>query len=150
MKYKVGDKVRIKSLNWYNKNKDKIGMIEFSHDMKKNLGKIANIMSINHINYNLHYYSIDIDNEKYAWTDEMLEDAPIKQESILDKTSFVFPINWEQRRYELTKAAMQGMISNWVEERTDKSYANNISNLCKMSIDIADTMIKELKNNKEL
>jgi len=59
-----------------------------------------------------------------------------------------FLIDWEQRRYELSKAAMQGMISNWVEERTDKSYANNISNLCKMSIDIADTMIQELKSKQ--
>jgi hypothetical protein len=59
-----------------------------------------------------------------------------------------FLIDWEQRRYELSKAAMQGMISNWVEERTDKSYASNISNLCKMSIDIADAMIQELKSKQ--
>lgn len=28
MKYKVGDKVRIKSLDWYNKNKNKYGDVD--------------------------------------------------------------------------------------------------------------------------
>lgn len=35
-------------------------------------------------------------------------------------------IDWEQRRYELAKAAMQGMISSWIVKTSEKSYANNI------------------------
>lgn len=57
-------------------------------------------------------------------------------------------IDWEQRRYELAKEAMQGMVANWVEEKSDKSYATNLGYLCKMSIDIAESMIEILKSKK--
>ena len=51
MKYKVGDKVRIKSLDWYNKNKDKTNEIEcgsvyFISDMAVFCNKIVTISSV--------------------------------------------------------------------------------------------------------
>lgn len=57
-------------------------------------------------------------------------------------------IDIEQRRYELSMAAMQGVIPYWIESITDKSYADNINNLCEMSIDIADTMLNKLKSKQ--
>ena len=50
MKHKVGDKVRIKSIDWYNQNKDKDGflilensMVIFLPYMVRYLGKFATI-----------------------------------------------------------------------------------------------------------
>ena len=72
MKYKVGDKVRIKSLDWYNENKDEYGYIdcgsrEFFTKMSNWCGKIATIKEICKTNcYRLEEYDFD-------WTDEMIE-----------------------------------------------------------------------------
>lgn len=51
MKYKVGDKVRIKSLDWYYENRDKIDQIDcgnvcFVRNMATLCGKIVTISSI--------------------------------------------------------------------------------------------------------
>lgn len=49
MKYKVGDKVLIKSLDWYNENKDETNIIEcsnnilFLQEMSKFCGKVMTI-----------------------------------------------------------------------------------------------------------
>ena len=32
LKYKVGDRVQIKSLDWYNENKDEVGNIRYKRD----------------------------------------------------------------------------------------------------------------------
>lgn len=77
MKYNVGDKVRIKSIDWYNKNKNENGSIDFSYyysfvsPMSKFCGKIATIEKV--LNTLGHYY-IDIDKGIWSWTDDMLED----------------------------------------------------------------------------
>lgn len=75
MKYKVGDKVRIKSREWYDNNKDKdcdgdilCRGIYFDHDMRPYCGKSATITNV------ADTYSIDLDNGKFCWTDEMFED----------------------------------------------------------------------------
>ena len=51
MKYEVGDKVRIKSFDWYNKNRDEIGQVEcgmvcFIAAMATFCDKIVTISSI--------------------------------------------------------------------------------------------------------
>lgn len=78
MKYKIGDKVVIKSLDWYNDNKDSNGEV-YNHNpymfidcMKKYCGKEATIVSIQHGCYS--YYKIDIDNQEWLWIDFMFED----------------------------------------------------------------------------
>lgn len=74
MKYNVGDKVRIKSIDWYDKNKDEEGSIRFNHNsfvsnMSEYCGKTATI-----IKKCEKYYFIDIDKRAWSWTDEMLDD----------------------------------------------------------------------------
>lgn len=76
MKYKVGDKVRIKSREWYEKNKDENDEIKgnaayFVSDMAIYCGKTATITKINCANC---IYHIDLDDDEWEWTDEMFED----------------------------------------------------------------------------
>ena len=77
MKYKEGDRVRIRSKEWYDSNKNKFGkvwtrsltgdyMICFDHDFVKYCGKVAEIFSVERDNYALKGIP-------YAWTDEMIE-----------------------------------------------------------------------------
>lgn len=72
MKHKVGDKVRVKSLDWYNANKNQIGQIQclsnvFVEGMSKLCGKLVTINSITKHGYY-------IDEYKYNWSDDMFEE----------------------------------------------------------------------------
>lgn len=74
LKYKVGDKVRIKSIGWYNENKNKFGkvwtsggQIPFDKCMSKWCGKV---MTISHVRAD-HYTMVE-DLVGY-WSDDMIE-----------------------------------------------------------------------------
>lgn len=83
MKHKVGDKVRIKSREWYEKNKDindevKCNEAYFVLCMSVYCGKTATITSADSI------YRIDLDKSDWEWTDEMFEDdEPQVSETLL-------------------------------------------------------------------
>ena len=76
LKYQIGDKVRIKSLDWYNENKDEDGTVElsthiFTPGMSQFCGKVMTIEDVfEDIDDNVVYYMEEID---YDWTDEMIE-----------------------------------------------------------------------------
>lgn len=71
MKYKVGDKVRIKSKEWYEDNKDSQGNITtlatFTQEMAVFCGRKANIVEVDG-----GIYRLDIDNGSFFWDDEMV------------------------------------------------------------------------------
>ena len=72
MKYKVGDKVRIKSLDWYNKNKDQHGRVAcgyhvFTEDMSKFCG--CTMIVCNRTNLGV----MTMGGSASYWTDEMIE-----------------------------------------------------------------------------
>ena len=73
MKYKEGDKVLIKSLDWYNEAKKSLrgGVIlkpyHFSQEMKGFCGRVLTIKSVRHDHYEME------DCYSYRWTDEMIE-----------------------------------------------------------------------------
>lgn len=72
MKYKEGDIVRVKSLDWYNSTKDSNGWIDlngfkFNPDMKKFCGKIFTIKDA----WLEGYY--EFKGNEYCWTDDMIE-----------------------------------------------------------------------------
>lgn len=75
MKYKIGDKVKIRSLEWYNANKDENGLVSkdsepFVFGMIKYCGKEAIIEGIEYDDYLL-----DIDNNNWFWEDYMFEEV---------------------------------------------------------------------------
>ncbi len=78
MKYKIGDVVRVKSLEWYNENKDSNGDIDFCFpDMSATFnGKMTSFcgkkVTIEYIKGNS--YLINEDGYRFAWTDGMLEE----------------------------------------------------------------------------
>ena len=77
LKFKVGDKVRVKSLEWYNEKKDSIGYIPigqvFTDAMSKYCGSILTIKEI--------FEDFYIVNENTKnWQDWMLEDEVVNEE----------------------------------------------------------------------
>lgn len=78
MKRQVGDKVKIKSREWYEDNRDDNGYVKvpngFTRAMTRYCGKDAIIRRVG-----LTDYSLDIDQGLYCWSDEMFEDEPTEQ-----------------------------------------------------------------------
>ena len=79
MRYEVGDRVRIKSIDWYNENKDKFGNICYKRDgsaypvffskyMSNFCGEILTIKSVFK-----HSYHMNETSSCEFWTDEMIE-----------------------------------------------------------------------------
>ncbi len=80
MKHKVGDKVKVKSREWYDENRDERGNVftefdAFTDRMAKFCGKEATISFVDEL-----FYHIDIDNGRWVWDDGMFEEQP-KNES---------------------------------------------------------------------
>ena len=77
LKYNVGDKVLIKSLDWYNANKDEDGNIDIDYDFTFYASRskyCGNVFTISEVFNNC--YGVKDDNNKYNeyyWTDEMIE-----------------------------------------------------------------------------
>jgi hypothetical protein len=93
MRFKVGDRVRIKSLDWYNENKDNYGAVyagngfAFWNYMAGLCGEIMTISSIkvDSEDSNKGYYFMENSEEK--WTDEMIEGL-VEEENIIDIDEF--------------------------------------------------------------
>ena len=71
LKYKVGDKVRIKSLDWYNANKDEFGEVRYEEYIfvKSMVSYCDSILTIETKTED--YYQVK--ENKFWWTDEMIE-----------------------------------------------------------------------------
>ena len=84
MRYKVGDKVRIKSLDWYNENKDNNREIKFENGTFTTLKStfLGQIMTIEEITLEKQYILME-DRYKTLWTDEMIEGL-VEEEEVKD------------------------------------------------------------------
>lgn len=90
MRYKIGDRVKIKSLKWYNENKDQHGFIFCNHicfdeKMTKFCGKTVTIAA----QRNEKYYFIMEDNCLSFWTDEMIEGLALEKGSELPSVVYI-------------------------------------------------------------
>ena len=84
MKYKVGDKVRVKSLEWYNENKNKWGSVACFADVSfvPAMAKLCNCMvTIERVNT----YTYKIKESKHKWTDDMFEDGDLEFQRVVAK-----------------------------------------------------------------
>ena len=77
MKFKIGDKVKVKSLDWYNQNKDEYGDVwegytAFESIMSEYCGKVLTIEVV-HIGC----YNLEEDSYNYDWEDWMFEEEKI-------------------------------------------------------------------------
>lgn len=102
MKYSVGQKVKIRSLEWYRDNVNRYGIIEcgkyeFFEPMNEYCGKVVTIKRIDDDNYR-----IDTDKGAFCWTDEMIEGL------VEEETK---PLTYEQT-VEIIEA-MQGIGDSW-------------------------------------
>lgn len=71
--YNIGDRVRIKSLEWYNENKDRYGSIEcgfycFTKEMSVYCGQVMAISD------KLNHGILKMEKDSHLWTDQMIED----------------------------------------------------------------------------
>ena len=113
MKFKVGDKVRIKSKDWYEKNRDYSGYIllplyvVFNYLMSKHCGEIATITEILEDSE----YKIDIDKDNFNWTDEMFEeDFDFKQLKVGETFSINGKTYLVEEKTGCTKCAFFGNL----------------------------------------
>lgn len=78
MKHKVGDKVRIKSIDWYNQNKGykeyfSVDGVSFTTGMSEYCGKEATITEINECE---EAFRINIDKGRFWYNEGMIEETP--------------------------------------------------------------------------
>ena len=124
MKYKVGDKVRVKSFEWYNSKKLDYGYtiddVTFDNQMSEYCGRLAIIEKLG-----IAYYRIDIDNGELYWYDWMLEDEPTVSDQLKEK------------RFQAACSAMNGILST--------EYSRPIPNdkIVQMSYMLADELLKQ-------
>ena len=115
MKYKVGDKVRIKSLDWYNKNKRKDGNIRYKHGaypifftryMSRFCGETLTIKCV----HKGSYYMNETGSCEF-WTDEMIEGL-VKEEG--KETS------WKPSKEEMDVLYSLAYITNKYDEHKEE------------------------------
>ena len=121
MKYKVGDKVGIKSFDWYNENRDKIGQVDcgcgcvyayFAPSMVTFCGQIVTISSVQ---TSLEAYRIKEDGGTFKWTDEMIEG--LAEEESEKKLSVE---SWKPSKEEMDVLYGLAYITNQYDEHKEE------------------------------
>ena len=137
MKYKVGDRVRIKSIDWYNKNKDNYGSIYagngfvFWKNMIRHCGEIMKItiVKVDPEDSNKGYYFME--NSEERWTDEMIEGL------VEEEVSYDIDSEWLKHEISLPKGYIfkdeNGNVINATKivlEKKKKEYPKTYEECC--------------------
>lgn len=138
MKYKIGDKVKIKSLDWYNANRDYNGNVEcgfyyFIEEMTKYCGETLTICK----KYNNKY--VLQEDENFAWTDDMFD-------SIIENTDDVE----SKASSDSEKMVSLKMICEYLDKELYTSYdlLGNIQTVSKNAVskeNFIEKLCKEIK-----
>lgn len=137
MKYNVGDKVRIKNIDWYNENKDEYGDVscgeyDFVSNMSVFCGKILTI----DVDFEDETYLMKEDTDGFVFTSEMIE-------SLVERNGKTYPykigdrIVLKNHRYATITDLKYNSFGNL-------SYYIKIDNDKDVSVDIYDNMIEGL------
>lgn len=91
MKYKVGDKVKVKSIEWYNANKSKYGTVKCSEAyFQPTMSKLCgNILTIKNIDKTINAYIVE--ENSYYWVDDMFESLVEEKTTQLLINGIIFP-----------------------------------------------------------
>ena len=92
MRYKVGDNVRINSLEWYNSRKNNNGDVYLSCRLfRKEMSIYCDTIAvIESIEYGL--YRLDIDHHEWAWNDSMFNDNIKNEIGFIDITNELYRV----------------------------------------------------------
>ena len=71
-KYKVGYKVKIKNIEWYNKNKDVNGTVNVPKGFTMLMAKYCTLTAVI-VKADNNEYRINLDKAFFSWSDEMFE-----------------------------------------------------------------------------
>ena len=133
-KYKIGDRVRIKDLDWYNKNKNEDGIIgcgnaNFIPDMKIYCGDILTICDINE---ELSYYYVA--GCQYTFKDEMIEGFVEEEVGLVDSLSSRWVNEFELPDGYIFKDENGNIINatKIVLEKKKKEYPKTYDECCKI------------------
>lgn len=109
MKYKVGDVVKVHSLQWFNMNVSKVGstfvisdVLVFVPEMQEFCDRYVTIENVITGVKGFYYYAIKEDNHNWVWTDEMFDDLSnnkIGNYNIVEEMAKILKIEVEQPFY---------------------------------------------------
>ena len=128
MKYKVGDKVRVKSLEWYDINCADRGFtidgVLFDPDMSVFCGNVANVERVSS-----NFYKLDIDGGSWCWYDWMLEDEPTVSDQLKEK------------RFQAACHSMQGIVSGLMQSEEWHGWTEKY--IAERAYLLADELLKQ-------
>lgn len=101
----------------------------------KSTGEIITIVAISTEDKNMQCYG----------NDGIMRTEPFCVDDLLIIPEYT--IDWEQRRYEIAKAAMVGTLAFPVIEGVNPNP--NATEICKLSVTLADALIEELKKESK-